>query len=108
MDAKTRADFELMNVTIPEKESETDTVVEVWAENWKVFDVFLALETQWRVAVVGGAMSAGRVIWVGLDYIAADVVLRRFGFADDDRKVLADLKVMEIAAISAHDEVSNE
>lgn len=100
-----RADFELMNVTIPEQESETDTVVEIWEENWKVFDVFLALETQWRVAVVGGAMTADRVIRTGIDYIAADVIVRRFGYADDDRKVFDDLKVMEFAAISADNEV---
>lgn len=44
---------------------------EVWPENWPVLEVFSALSTQWRViAGIGG------VIYQGLDYAAAESVLR--------------------------------
>lgn len=66
---------------------------EVLPENWTSLCIFLACETQWRVA----ATMAG-LVWLGLDYPAADIVLRRSG-ADDPDAVFADLQAMEAAAI---------
>ncbi|MDR5655410.1 DUF1799 domain-containing protein [Ruixingdingia sedimenti] len=59
--------------------------------NWSSVCAFLACETQWRaVATLAG------VIWLGLDYPAVDVVLRRQGAPD---AVFADLQIMEAAAL---------
>lgn len=63
---------------------------EVMAVNWPAVTTFLACETQWRCA----ATMAG-LIWLGLDYTAVDVVLRRRGTEVD----FADLLLMEQAAL---------
>lgn len=68
---------------------------EIMAQNAASFRVWLAVETQWRVA----AGMAG-IQWLGLDYGAVDVVLRRLGSSDGDG-VFADLLVMEAEALTA-------
>lgn len=68
---------------------------EVHPANWPSVCTFLACETQWR-AVAG---MAGGPIWLGLDYPAVDVVLRRSG-AEDPDMVFADLQTMEDAALA--------
>ena len=65
----------------------------VWAINWQAVTGFLTLETQWRVA----GTPAG-LCWLGIDHTAAAAVLRgrsrrRF------RALLADLRIMEAAAL---------
>lgn len=67
---------------------------EVLRANAEALDAWLALETQWR-CLIG---PSGAVLWLGLDYGAADVVLRRRRWADPDQ-VFADLQVMEGAAL---------
>lgn len=64
-------------------------------DNWLSVCAFLACETQWRA--IAGMM--GGLVWLGLDYSAVDVVLRRLGFDDPD-SVFADLQVMEDAALA--------
>lgn len=59
--------------------------------NWQSLITWLACETQWRVA----ATMAG-LIWLGLDYAAVDVVLRRSEAAD---AIFADLRLMEREAL---------
>ncbi|HBD91814.1 MAG TPA: hypothetical protein DEF16_03755 [Gemmobacter sp.] len=68
----------------------------VWDSNWDVLTAFLAVETQWRAA---GTLAG--LIWLGLDYPAVDIVLRRFGFRDE---VFADLRAMEAAALQVFSE----
>lgn len=66
--------------------------VRVPAAIWPAVCLFRALETQWRIAV-GFGVSA----WLGLDYPAADVLMRRTpAFAAVD---FADLQVMEAEAL---------
>jgi hypothetical protein len=73
-------------------------MVEVWRDNWQSVMFFLACETQWRVV---GTMAG--LFWVGIDYVAADVILRHRGReekrATPAAKLLADLALMETAAL---------
>ena len=66
---------------------------EVLPPNADALDAWLSCQTQWRVAAGMGGM-----VWLGLDYSAVDVVLRRMKLADPDA-VMADLQVMEGAAL---------
>lgn len=97
LDAELIRQFEAMGAeiapgVIPAEPAEIEGF-KVLPENWTSLCTFLACETQWRVA----ATMAG-MIWLGLDYPGADVVLRRSGVADTDA-VFADLQVMEDAAL---------
>lgn len=91
-----------MGHQVPPEETETadGEVFEVWKENWESLRAFRALETQWR-AIAG---LAG-IIWLGIDFNAADVVLRRFNSPDH---VFEDLIAMEDAALAVFAEVDRE
>lgn len=67
---------------------------EVMAQNVDCFRIWLACETQWR-AIAG----MGPIIWLGLDYSAVDVVLRRSS-AERQDEIFADLRLMEDVALS--------
>lgn len=67
---------------------------ELMRVNVAALEAWLACETQWRVAAGMGGLT-----WLGLDYGAVDVVLRRLGMEEPDR-VFRDLQVMESAALS--------
>ncbi|WP_323041579.1 DUF1799 domain-containing protein [Gemmobacter sp.] len=69
--------------------------VEVLPVNWPSVLAFLACETQWRTA---GTLAG--LIWLGLDYPAVDVVLRRVAPEADFR----DLQVMERGALEVFGE----
>lgn len=67
----------------------------VWPENWKALEVFMAMSTQWRVAVgMGGAQ------WLGLDYAALPVVEDRLA-VEDRADTFARLRLIERGALSA-------
>lgn len=68
--------------------------VEVMAQNRESILAWLAVETQWRVA-----SGIGDLLWLGLDYSAVDVVLRRTA-PDKPDEVFADLMMMEAEALS--------
>jgi len=74
----------------------------IWACNWPSLEVFLALQTKWDLvpAIVMGPMGAAMTTFVyrGIDYQAAEIVMRRRGHAGDDR-LFADLQAMEVAAL---------
>lgn len=74
----------------------SEEAFEIAPENADTLDAWLACETQWRLAPIPG----GGWAWLGLDYAAVDVVLRRRPPAAPDA-VFADLLVMERAAIQA-------
>lgn len=69
----------------------------VWPMNWDSMLAFLACETQWRTV----ASMAG-IFMTGIDYTAADVVLRRFRSPDH---VFEDLRLMEREALGVFKEV---
>jgi hypothetical protein len=73
-------------------------VTDVWDINWPALQAFLACETQWRVVARG---MAGVLEWLGLDYVAADVVLRRLGLDDE---AFEGLQVIEAAAVEVFGE----
>lgn len=91
MDAEVRRQFAALGVTIASETHEAEETVEVWAPNWPAVCAFLACETQWRAS----ATMAG-LVWIGLDYTAVDVALRRRGLDCD----FADLQAMEDAALT--------
>ena len=65
---------------------------EVWPENWPVIELWCRVQTQWRVAPMGGLL--------GLDYQAVDMVLRLTG-AEQPLELFDDLREMERAALEA-------
>ncbi|PRD45422.1 hypothetical protein C5748_03840 [Phyllobacterium phragmitis] len=79
------------------EDAEPEDHVEVWSECWNAFLIWLDCETQWRVAA---GMSGFH--WLGLDYTAVDVVLRR---RNADNAIFDDLRLMEAAALETFGEV---
>jgi hypothetical protein len=63
----------------------------VLEENWPAVEVFLRVQTQWRVGMNGP---------IGLDYGAVQWVLRLYE-VNDPRAALEDLQIMEAAALAA-------
>lgn len=69
--------------------------IDIYPENVAVWDAWLALETQWRMAV-----GAGGAAWLGLDYAAIPGVLKLLGVRKGDRsRVFAGLREMEAVAL---------
>jgi hypothetical protein len=65
----------------------------VWEENWRAFDIFEAVRTQWRIGFSGAT---------GLDYCAVYPLLDKFAEDKKDwRALLDDIRVMEGAALDA-------
>ncbi|MCW8158971.1 hypothetical protein D7243_22655 [Stutzerimonas stutzeri] len=65
--------------------------IEIWPDNWDAFEVFAAMQTQWRTGMSGAT---------GLDYNALEPVMRLRGIKKRDRGELFDcIRVMEIAAL---------
>lgn len=72
-----------------------DGSIEIWDVNWQVFQLFQRLGTQFRVVVVPHGL-----FHLGLDYQAADIVLRHLAPKEADPATLfADLQEMEAAAV---------
>ncbi len=64
---------------------------EVSEENWPAVEMFLRLQTQWRVSFGG---------LVGLDYVAVKWLFDVYA-VDDHKEMLDALMIMERAALSA-------
>lgn len=62
-------------------------------EAWPVVQIWLRVQTQWRVAGMGGA--------IGLDYPAVFGVMDRARIDDNDGELFAGVQVMEVAALRA-------
>lgn len=73
--------------------------LEIMAQNVTSFRVWMACQTQWRVAA-----GLGGIVWLGLDYPAVDVVLRRSAVENAD-EVFADLMEMEAEALDVFGKV---
>ena len=72
-------------------EGDEDDGFAIWDVNWNGLCAFLDLASQWRWAIGFGA-----AVRLGLDWSAADLLLRRRGLGDD---VFEDLIAMETAAL---------
>ena len=70
---------------------------EVWEENWQAVEMFLRLQTQWRVGFSG---------LLGLDYLAAKWLFDVYS-VEDHKEMLDALMTMERAALSALSEDQN-
>lgn len=66
--------------------------IEISSATVKVYQVFVDLETQWRVNGMNGFVS-------GLDYSAVPFVLACHG-VENSQQILRDLRVMEAAAVT--------
>lgn len=67
--------------------------VEVWPENWQTVDLFIAIATQWRIAMGGPT---------GLDYNVLFRMIDNLGLPSNDWKVaFDDIRVMESAALES-------
>lgn len=67
--------------------------VEIWPENVQAYELFCAMDTQWRIGMAGPT---------GLDYAALPMALRMIGAARADwQQLMADIRVMESAALQA-------
>lgn len=75
--------------------AEPGDTFEVWPENADAVDLFVALQTQWRVAA---GMSA--LVITGLDYAAVEAAMRMRG-VKDRRAMFAAIRTMESAALPA-------
>lgn len=61
--------------------------VSVWPENWPAFELFLRVQTQWRVGLAG---------YTGLDYVALYPLIDRAATTPQHwDQLLDDLRVME-------------
>lgn len=85
-----------VTVEVTPDSAEADGAFQVWRENEDALIAWLAVETQWRIV----STMAG-LIWLGLDYSAVDIVLRRLKSPD---RVFANLQDMELAALEAFNE----
>ncbi len=91
IDPDLAADFATLVVTVPDEAiTAGPTSTPVWAENWPALCLFVACETAWR-CVIGA-----RVVWLGLDYPAAEVLERRMQITGVDWH---DLQTLEVAAL---------
>lgn len=63
----------------------------MWEENWQSVEMFLRLQTQWRVGMKGP---------IGLDYGAAKWLFRLYAVAEPV-SLLEDLQVMEAAVLAS-------
>ena len=83
-----------MGVAVEGKVPRGEAAFEVMRANAEAIEAWLACDTQWRCL----AGPTGALLWLGLDYGAVDVVLRRGKWADPDR-LFADLQMMEGTAL---------
>jgi hypothetical protein len=78
-------------------------VFEVWDINAASLDLFLGVQSQWRVIAAG---MSGVLVWLGLDYQGVDVFMQRTRIEDPDGHLFSDLLAMENAAMAAFAEVA--
>lgn len=80
-----------MGIALPPEREKAGEHFEVWEENWESVELFLRVQTQWRVGMNGP---------VGLDYGAVAWVLKLTAEEPNHRALLEDLQVMESAVLS--------
>lgn len=81
-------------VEMQDETAKRPEAVEIMRANAEAIEAWLSVESQWRAI----SAAPGRLMWLGLDYGAVDVVLRRRKWADPDQ-LFEDLQVMEGAAL---------
>lgn len=94
------------NLPDADDDDENSEVFMVWDINMPSVLLFLGCETQWRVVARG---MAGVLYYIGIDYAAADVLLKARSKREKRKypvaELLEDLRDMEIAARAIMNEV---
>jgi len=85
----TEDDAAVLGVILEGNDSTSDDC-EVFEENWPVVELFLRVQTQWRIGMSGP---------VGLDYGAVAWVLKLTAEEASHRSLLEDLQIMEAAVL---------
>lgn len=81
----------MLGVVLPNEELPSKDF-EVWPENWPALQMFLRVQTQWRVGMNG---------LIGLDYGAVAWLLSLYSETDQHRELLEALQIMEGAVLAA-------
>ena len=104
VDRETAEEFAALGVHIEVEETDEDAdACHVWDVNREAVWLFLDLETQWRAIT-----TMRSFIWLGLDYVAADTLMRGRGVRRKKRcRLLEDLRVMEREALDTFTLVEN-
>jgi hypothetical protein len=68
----------------------------LWPENLSIWHCWTGLSTQWRMDFIG---MEGRLRFRGLDYQAAEIVIRRYGYQDEADEIFQGLQTMEAVAL---------
>ncbi len=93
LDDEIAAQFAAMNAALPDRPVNALSEAEdfaVFPANWLAICAFIACETQWRAV-----STQAEILWLGLDYVAVETVLRRVAPEAD----FADIQIMERAAL---------
>ncbi|TIV68874.1 MAG: hypothetical protein E5V89_21215 [Mesorhizobium sp.] len=106
IDVETAAQFAELGVSIDPDDivDDDEAKIEVWSINWQSVLAFLRCETQWR-AVPMAVGEGSRLIWLGIDYASAQPVFQRRNRLAE-RRLFADIQVMERAALEAMGELA--
>lgn len=81
----------MLGVVLPDEDPASKDF-EVWPENWPALQMFLRVQTQWRVGMNG---------LIGLDYGAVAWLLSLYSETDQHRELLEALQIMEGAVLAA-------
>jgi hypothetical protein len=81
----------VLGVVLPDEDPASKDF-EVWPENWPALQMFLRVQTQWRVEMNG---------LIGLDYGAVAWLLSLYSETDQHRELLEALQIMEGAVLAA-------
>jgi hypothetical protein len=81
----------VLGVVLPDEDPASKDF-EVWPENWPALQMFLRVQTQWRVGMNG---------LIGLDYGAVAWLLSLYSETDQHRELLEALQIMEGAVLAA-------
>ena len=93
--AELGASEEEITAALAAREPDEEEPFELWVENVEAFAIFTSLETQWRVVAGFGASA-----WLGLDYTAAEALMRIRRVKPAARaELFADLRAMELAVL---------
>ncbi len=106
IDREIAEDFAALGVQIEDDKvvDEDGDAFKAWDTNQEPLWLFLSLQTQWRAV----ASMAG-VFWIGLDYGAADILMRTHSLGKKmRRRMFEELQLMERAALDAFAEHRDE
>ncbi len=105
MSSAIAAQFGALGVAVPAAaiDDEDEAAITVWDVNAEAVKVFWRSATQWRWTGLS-TWSSARLVPLGLDYSAVEVVMRRLGIPDEDGGTFAAVQDLESFAREAFEE----